>query len=80
MTYKSTRESQKMKKVMGEFKQGPLKSGRNGAKVKRRGQAIAIGLSQARVAKTHVPPTQNVEAETIKGEDIKIWKAYFKSS
>mgnify|MGYP003112755068 FL=1 len=41
----------KVKKVMKEFKQGKLKSGVSGKKVKNRKQAIAIALSEARVSK-----------------------------
>jgi hypothetical protein len=40
----------KMKKVMGEYKRGTLKSS-SGKKVKSRKQAIAIGMSEARRAK-----------------------------
>lgn len=41
----------KMKKVMGEFKRGKLRSGsKKGPKVKSRAQAIAIGISQAKKA------------------------------
>ena len=42
----------KVKKVMGEFKRGTLKSGSK-AKVKSRDQAIAIGLSEERKAGKH---------------------------
>jgi hypothetical protein len=40
-----------------EFKEGSLKSGKNGkgGKVKSRKQAIAIGISEARKAGTKVP-------------------------
>ena len=41
----------KVKKVMKEFKQGKLKSGGSGKKVKNRKQAIAIALSEAGVSK-----------------------------
>ena len=41
----------KVKKVMKEFKQGKLKSGGSGKKVKNRKQAIAIALSDAGVSK-----------------------------
>ncbi|HVV39275.1 MAG TPA: DUF6496 domain-containing protein [Candidatus Paceibacterota bacterium] len=47
--------ARKMKKVMHEWKHGELKSGRSGAKVKSRKQAIAIGLSEARKAGGKVP-------------------------
>ena len=42
--------SEKVGKAMHEFKEGELKSGRAGTPVKRRQQAIAIGLSEARRA------------------------------
>jgi hypothetical protein len=46
----------KVKKVMHEFKQGRLKSGKGKhPKVKSRKQAIAIGLSEARKAGAKVP-------------------------
>jgi hypothetical protein len=49
--------SKKVKKVMEEFKDGTLKSGRGGkgGKVKSRTQAIAIGLSEARAQGKKVP-------------------------
>ncbi len=45
----------KVEKVMKERKDGTLKSGRSGKKVKSREQAIAIGLSEARRAGEKVP-------------------------
>jgi hypothetical protein len=39
---------QQVEKSMREYKQGKLKSGRNGKKVTSRKQAVAIGLSKAR--------------------------------
>ena len=48
--------SQKVKRAMHERKQGTLKSGRSGKKVKSRKQAIAIGLSEARRSGGKVPP------------------------
>jgi hypothetical protein len=48
--------SRKVEKTMHEFKRGTLRSGRSGARVKSRKQAIAIGLSQARRAGAKVPP------------------------
>ncbi len=45
----------KVEKVMREYKQGELRSGRSGPKVKSREQAIAIGLSEARRADAKVP-------------------------
>jgi hypothetical protein len=44
----------KVEKVMGEFKQGILKSG-SGQIVTNRKQAIAIGLSEAREAGAKIP-------------------------
>lgn len=45
----------KMKKVMGEYKRGSLRSGGSGKKVRSRRQAIAIGLSEARRSGGKVP-------------------------
>ena len=45
----------KVKRAMHERKEGTLKSGRSGRKVKSRKQAIAIGLSEARAAGAKVP-------------------------
>ena len=47
--------SRKVERVMREMKQGKLKSGRSGKKVKSRKQAIAIGLSEARAEGDKVP-------------------------
>lgn len=46
---------EKVEKAMHEFKRGKLKSGRSGAPVKSRKQAIAIGLSQARKRGAKIP-------------------------
>jgi hypothetical protein len=48
--------SDKVETAMHERKRGELKSGRSGAKVTSRKQAIAIGLSEARRAGAKVPP------------------------
>jgi hypothetical protein len=48
--------SQKVERAMREMKQGKLKSGKSGKKVKSRKQAIAIGLSEARREGGKVPP------------------------
>jgi hypothetical protein len=45
----------KVEKTMHEYKRGKLRSGKSGAKVKSRKQAVAIGLSQARRAGAKVP-------------------------
>jgi hypothetical protein len=41
----------KVKKVMGEFKEGTLHSGKSGPVVRNPKQAVAIALSEANVAK-----------------------------
>lgn len=45
-----------VKGTMEKFKEGELKSGKSGKKVKSRKQAIAIGLSEAREKGAKVPP------------------------
>ena len=47
--------ARKVKRAMHERKEGTLRSGRSGRKVKSRKQAIAIGLSEARRAGAKVP-------------------------
>lgn len=54
----SARAGQKVKRAMHERKQGTLKSGGSGRKVKSRKQAIAIGLSEARREGAKVPPAK----------------------
>ena len=58
MTKYSKKAQEKIGKVMHEFQEGTLKSGKNGSggKVKSRKQAIAIGISEARDAGLKVPP------------------------
>jgi hypothetical protein len=51
----SPKASKTVEREMHEFKQGKLKSGRSGKKVKSRKQAIAIGLSEARSEGAKVP-------------------------
>jgi hypothetical protein len=53
----STKGRSKVKKVMHEYKEGSLKSGKGGkgGKVKNRKQAIAIGLSEARASGAKIP-------------------------
>ncbi|NOU46425.1 MAG: hypothetical protein HOO86_05105 [Bacteroidales bacterium] len=54
----SKKAQEKIGKVMHEFKEGMLKSGKNGSggKVTSREQAIAIGISEAKEAGLKVPP------------------------
>jgi hypothetical protein len=51
----SDKAQKKIGKVMEEYKEGTLKSGRSGKKVKSRKQAVAIGISEARKAGGKVP-------------------------
>jgi len=46
--------SGKIKKVMGEYKRGKLRSS-SGGKVRKRKQAVAIALSEARQAGARIP-------------------------
>ena len=57
MTRYSKKAQEKIEKVMHEFKEGTLKSGKGGkgGKVKNRKQAIAIGISEAASAGARVP-------------------------
>ncbi len=55
MATKQKSGSRKVGRAMHEMKQGKLKSGRSGKKVKSRKQAIAIGLSEARKAGAKIP-------------------------
>lgn len=54
MAKQSKKEKEKIEKVMHEFKEGTLTSGKNGVngKVTNRKQAIAIALSEADELKT----------------------------
>jgi hypothetical protein len=53
----SKKAQDKVEKVMHEYKEGKLKSGKSGkgGKVKSRKQAIAIGISEARKSGAKVP-------------------------
>ena len=48
---KMSKAQKKIGKVMGEFKEGTLHSGKGGKVVKNPKQAIAIALSEAKMAK-----------------------------
>jgi hypothetical protein len=50
-----SKASEKVERAMHERKEGTLRSGRSGKKVRSRKQAIAIGLSEARRAGGKVP-------------------------
>lgn len=51
------KQKDKIEKVMHEFKEGTLKSGKDGVggKVKSRDQAVAIALSEAGLSKKRIP-------------------------
>ena len=51
----SKKSGEKVKEVMGEMKEGKLKSGKSDKKVTNPKQAIAIGLSEARKEGDKVP-------------------------
>jgi len=57
----SKKAQEKIGDVMKEFKDGTLKSGKNGSggKVKSRKQAIAIGISEAKEDGLKVPPEKS---------------------
>jgi len=48
---KKTAAQKKMGKVMGEYKEGTLHSGKGGPVVKSRKQAVAIAYSEAKMPK-----------------------------
>jgi hypothetical protein len=54
--------SKSVEREMKAYKRGKLKSGRSGATVKSRKQAIAIGLSEARAEGAKVPPAPGKKA------------------
>ena len=51
----SKASGKKVERALHEMKEGKLRSGGSGQKVKNRKQAIAIGLSEARKAGAKVP-------------------------
>jgi hypothetical protein len=55
MTKYGPKAQKKIARVMHEWGEGKLKSGRSGKKVKSQKQAIAISISEARKAGTKVP-------------------------
>ena len=54
--------TKKVRKVMREFKTGTLKSS-SGAKVRKRKQAVAIALSEARQAGAKIPKQKKAVAK-----------------
>ena len=51
----SSKGKDKVEKVMHEFKEGELESGKSGKKVTSRKQAVAIALSEAREDGAKIP-------------------------
>ena len=54
MAKKKSRGRRKVKRVMGEYKRGSLRSS-SGRKVRKRKQAVAIALSEARRSGARIP-------------------------
>jgi hypothetical protein len=64
----STKGKAKVKKVMHEYKEGQLKSGRSGKKVANRKQAVAIALSEARQSGAKIPPKKSAAKKKSAGK------------
>jgi len=63
--------SKSVEREMKAFKKGKLKSGRSGATVKSRKQAIAIGLSEARAEGAKVPKKKAAKKKSAKKSSAK---------
>jgi hypothetical protein len=63
--------SKSVEREMKAYKKGKLKSGRSGAKVKSRKQAIAIGLSEARAEGAKVPAKKSSAKKSSKKKSTK---------
>jgi hypothetical protein len=63
--------SKSVEREMKAYKKGKLKSGRSGAKVKSRKQAIAIGLSEARAEGAKVPAKKKSAKKSAKKSSAK---------
>jgi hypothetical protein len=63
------KQTNKMGKVMGEYKEGTLHSGKGGPVVKNRKQAIAIGMSEAN--KPHPAPMRGQRTAKNKAKKAK---------
>lgn len=57
----SKKAQEKVARAMHEMKEGKLRSGGSGKKVRDPKQAIAIGLSEAREAGAKVPPPKKAK-------------------
>ena len=67
----SSAASKSVEREMKAYKKGKLKSGRSGAKVKSRKQAIAIGLSEARAEGAKVPAKKSSAKKSSKKKSTK---------
>jgi hypothetical protein len=67
----SKKAGEKVEKAMHEKKEGTLKSGKSGKKVKSRKQAIAIGLSEARKKGAKVPKKSSAKKSAKKSSSKK---------
>jgi hypothetical protein len=67
--------SKSVEREMKAYKKGKLKSGRSGATLKSRKQAIAIGLSEARAEGAKVPPAPGKKAAKKKSAKKKSTKS-----
>ncbi len=63
--------SKSVEREMKAYKKGKLKSGRSGATVKSRKQAIAIGLSEARAEGAKVPKKKSAKKKSAKKSSAK---------
>jgi hypothetical protein len=72
--------SKSVEREMKAYKKGKLKSGRSGAKVKSRKQAIAIGLSEARAEGAKVPAKKSSSKSSSKKKSSGRKKSSKKSS
>jgi hypothetical protein len=66
MARKSSKGRRKVRKVMREHKQGRLRSGRSGKKVKSRKQAVAIALNEARRSGARIPKKKSSKKKSRK--------------
>jgi hypothetical protein len=72
--------SKSVEREMKAYKKGKLKSGRSGAKVKSRKQAIAIGLSEARAEGAKVPEKKSAKKTSKKKSTKKKSSGHKKST
>ena len=64
MAVKKSKGRSKIRQVMHEHKEGTLKSGSSGKKVKSRKQAVAIALSEARRSGAKIPKKKSSKSKS----------------